>query len=85
MYTFSCGQIKSSNRRYTSIKHDYCITLDSSAVYAKCEDDIEIRRDSFTFNLIKEIEQLPPNQRVDVIGITLEVSQPSLVNLRDGT
>ena len=39
VYTFSGGQIKLANKKFTSIKNDYCITFDNGTVIEKCADD----------------------------------------------
>ena len=72
-YTFSNGHVKLSNKRFTSIKNDYCLTFDSSVVIEKCMDDPLIKNDRFSFTSIAGIEELKANQTVDVIGFTLEV------------
>ncbi len=39
VYTFQNGYVKAANKRYTAIKHDYCLTFDNALVFQLCEDD----------------------------------------------
>ena len=74
-----------ANRKYTSIKNDYCLILTEDTRIEKCADDPKITRFGFSFTSLANIEELPPNQRVDVIGLILEISEPTIINLKDGS
>lgn len=50
MYTFANGAVKLANKRYTSIKNDYCLTLDNNTVIKKCEEDKAIVEAGFSFS-----------------------------------
>ena len=50
-----------------------------------CKDDAQITGDGFSFTRLDEIEAIVQNVTVDVIGIILEVSMTSMINLKDGT
>ena len=39
VYTFMNGSIKLANKKFTSIKNDYCLSFDYSTVVEKCPDD----------------------------------------------
>lgn len=84
VYTFSGGQVKLANKRFTSIKNDYCLTLDYSTVVEPCGDDMHIKEDGFSFTELAKIEQILQNCTVDIIGILLEVGMTGSINLRDG-
>ena len=43
VYLFSNGQIKMSNKKYTSIANDHCITFDMNAEIEEIEDDTDIK------------------------------------------
>ncbi len=58
VYTFSGGQVKLANKKYTSIKNDYCLTFDYSTVIEKCADDAQIKGDGFSFTSLEGIEAL---------------------------
>ena len=58
VYTFSGGQIKLANKRYTSIKNDFCITFDQQTIIEKCANDAHIKSECFTFTKLEAIEAL---------------------------
>lgn len=39
VYLFSNGQVKLANKKFTSIKNDYCIYFDSNADIVEIDDD----------------------------------------------
>jgi replication factor A1 len=43
VYLFSNGTVKMANKKYTSIKNDYCITFDRNSEIKEVEDDENIR------------------------------------------
>ena len=60
IYTFLNGQVKMANKRFTSIKHDYCLTFDNATVFQQCSsDDPRIRTDGFSFTQLAQLEDLP--------------------------
>lgn len=42
VYTFSNGSVKLANKRFTSIKNDFCLTFSKDSVCEKCAEDDEI-------------------------------------------
>ena len=42
VYTFSNGLVKLANKRFTSIKNDYCLTFGKEGVCQRCADDEDI-------------------------------------------
>jgi len=38
VYLFSKGNIKLSNKKYTSVKHEFCITFDKGAIIEPTND-----------------------------------------------
>ena len=85
VYTLCNLMVKLSNRRYTSIPNDYCLVLSEDTQVQQCANDPKITRFGFTFVGLAEIEGLPAEQRVDVIGIILEIAEPAQISMRDGT
>ena len=84
VYTFANGAIKVANKRYTSIKNDYCITFDSSTVIKECAEDKGIKGDGFSFTPLKDIESIHQQCTIDVIGVVLEVNPIAQIQMRDG-
>ena len=84
VYTFQGAQIKLANKRFTSIKNDFCLTFDLNTVIEKCGEDKQITSDGFSFTSFEGIEALVQNCTIDVIGIILEVGQTGSITLRSG-
>ena len=84
IFTFSNGLVKLANKRFTSIKNDYCLTFSRDSIVEKCADDEEIESVSFTFTGLDRIEELVQSHTVDVIGLILEVGQTNSIKMRDG-
>ena len=84
VYTFMNGTVKLANKRFTSIKNDYCLTFDYSTVIEACADDAQIKGDGFSFTKLNELEAIVQNCTVDVIGVIFEVGMTSMLNLKDG-
>lgn len=84
VYTFSNGSVKLANKRFTSIKNDFCLTFSKDSVCEKCAEDDEIQGNSFTFTGLDKIEELVQSHTVDVIGVILEVGSVNSINMKDG-
>ena len=39
VYLFANGQVKLANKKFTSIKNDYCLTFDHNADVVEAEED----------------------------------------------
>ena len=75
-----------SNRRYSSIKNDYCITFDSRTKVKKCSDNSnQIAKVAFTFTRLDSIEGLNSQAVIDVIGVIVEVAYIENLQLKDGS
>jgi replication factor A1 len=63
-----------ANKRYTSIKNDFCLTLGNETEIQECPEDIKITNSGFAFTKIEGLKELPQNSTVDVIGVIFEIS-----------
>ena len=73
VYLFSNGQVKLANKKFTSIKNDYCLTFDQNADVLEAEEDNQIKKQGFSFIGLKAIQEMVQQQAVDVVGIVVEV------------
>jgi replication factor A1 len=69
VYIFSNGSIKIANKKFTSIKNDYCITFDKNSQIVSVEDDEDIKAQGFCFVIISEVNDFEQTRAVDVIGV----------------
>ena len=58
VYTFENGQVKLANKRFTSIKNDYCLTFDQNTIVKKCEEDAGITDSGYSFSSLDQIEAM---------------------------
>jgi len=58
VYLFSNGQVKLANKKFSSIKNDYCISFDNHSDIVEVDDDMEIKKQGFCFVSLKEIQIL---------------------------
>lgn len=85
VYLFSNGCVKMANKKFTSIKNDFCIVFEKNAQIIEVEDDNSIAVQAFEFCDIKSIVEVQQMKTVDVCGVVAEVSDNETVNLRKGS
>lgn len=74
VYYVSQGQIKQCNPKFNNLGHEYEVTLDKSSTIEPAEaDDAAIPKANNHFTPIKEIEGMPADATVDVIGVVISV------------
>lgn len=64
--------MKIANKKFTSIKNDYCLTFDQNADIVEVDDSNDIDKQGFSFVSLKDLEKLMQNSAVDVIGVIVE-------------
>lgn len=84
VYLFSNGSVRIANKKFTSIKNDYCLNFDQNADIAEAEEDNSIKKQGFSFVGLKGIQDLVQQQAVDVIGILVDIGQVGNVPLKTG-
>ena len=77
VYTFTGGNVKIANSKYTSVKNDYTIIFDRSSIIEKAEDDQRIKNQGFSFVSIEDINDFEQQRTVDFAGIIISVSAVS--------
>lgn len=55
VYLFSNGVVKMANKRFTSIKNDFCIVFEKNAQIKQVHDDGSIAAQAFDFTDIRDI------------------------------
>ena len=58
VYLFSSGVVKMANKRFTSIKNDFCIVFEKNAQISEVNDDGSIAKQAFDFTNIKGIQEI---------------------------
>lgn len=62
VYLFSGGSIKIANKKFTSIKNDYCLNFDNNTEVVEVKDDPTIKKQGFSFSHCSDIKDFP-NQK----------------------
>ncbi|CDW77382.1 UNKNOWN [Stylonychia lemnae] len=86
VYLFSNGQVKQSNKKFSTIKNDFCLIFELTAKIVESNDDGGIIDNSIEYNsdTIKSIESTDRNRAIDVCGVVIDVSDPEQVKLKNG-
>lgn len=85
MYLFSNGTIKLANKKFTTLKNDFCIIFDGGSHIQRVKDDGQINRQAFDFTRIGDIEEQVQAKSVDVLGVITFSSETESIKLKDGT
>ena len=82
----SNGFVKMTNRKFTTIKNDHCITFDIGANIFKCDEpNSHIPHGPiFDFTCLDDLKKGGPNQytMIDVIGIITDVQEISQIQIK---
>lgn len=62
VYSFRHGNVKASNPKFSSIKHQYAITFNSHTVITPLEDDGNIEIDNYSYTTLSEISTMEANK-----------------------
>jgi replication factor A1 len=84
VYCFANGQIKLANKRYTSIKNDYCITFDNACEILEIKNDSKIKAQGFSFIDLEGINEITQQQSIDFIGVMMEVHPEVEIQTKNG-
>ena len=82
----SNGYVKVANKRYTTIRHDFCITFDQFANIKEADenDNLNIKGGGFNFTTLQEISE-PKGENpsmIDVIGVITECQGPTQIQIK---
>lgn len=83
-YFFQKGQIKPANKKFNTLGSDYEMTLDKSSVVMPCPDGQDIPQQAWKFVAISDLQNVPADRTVDVIGIVTEAGDVASVNTKRG-
>lgn len=85
VYYISRGSLKFANKKFTSIKHEYELTLDRLSVLQQAADDGSIGGIDFSFTPISEMPGRNKDDIVDVIGVVMKAEARSEVTVQKQT
>lgn len=82
VYEFSGGVLKNKNARFNPTSHDYEIAFDSSTVVRPVADDGTIKKLTYNFIKLSEIQEKPNDSYVDIILYVIQVSEITNINTK---
>jgi replication factor A1 len=85
IYLFSNGMIKMANKKFSSLKNDFCIIFEKQSEIQEANDDGTITNQAFDFVQISEIPDIMPMKTIDVVGVISVLGDKEDVNLKNGT
>lgn len=83
-YFISGGQVKTANRRYTSINNEWEITFGDRTTVEPAQDDGTILAVKFNFTQLHHLPQVEVGKVVDVLGIVKEENDFAEITTRRG-
>jgi replication factor-a protein 1 (Rpa1) len=84
IYTISGGNVKNSNRRFSTIDNDIEINIEMNTLINQVADDGSILKVKYNFVPLDHLPKIGINQFVDVCGIVLEIDQISRITSKKG-
>jgi len=84
VYLFSNANVKMANKKFTSVKNDFCIIFEKHAQIQEVKDDGSINEQAFEFVKIATIEESVQLKSADVLGVVTETSDMEEIKLKSG-
>lgn len=84
VYVFANGQVKMANKKFTSIKNDFCLTFGFETEIQEVNEDAGIQQNAFSFTRIDQIIDCPNMTTVDVIGVAMDIGQLASIKMKSG-
>jgi len=69
VYYFTKGSLKTANKKFTSLKNDYEMSLNSDTIIEPCMEECDLPTVQYEFRPIKDIEQVNKDSVIDIIGV----------------
>lgn len=69
-----------ANKKFTQVKHDFCINLDAKASIQPCGDENDIMTQAFSFTKLSDVSKV--KGKLDVLGIVTKVEDSRSVIVR---
>jgi replication factor A1 len=72
VFNFKSGQVKMANKKFTSIKNDFCITFSDHTEITPASNDNRIKGKGYNFTKLSSVNELIQYQTIDVIGVVIK-------------
>lgn len=84
VYLFSNGTVRMANKKFTSVRNDFCITFEMRSIIELHTDDGTIAMHSFEFTEIASLKEYHQKKIIDVVGIVTYVEEKESIKLKSG-
>ena len=84
VFLFSNGSIKMANKRFTSVRNDFCIIFEMRSEIVLAQDDGSISNQAFDFCPINDVQEILQMKTIDVMGVISEIGEKETINLKSG-
>ena len=84
VYTFSNGIVKMANKRFSTLKNDFCITFSKLSEIKPAVDNGSISKVSFEFTKIAELENGYQIKTVDLLCVIIGVGDVEHIKRKTG-
>lgn len=85
VYLISKASLRNKRGNFNQTRHQYEIHLENSSVVEACNEEDDIPHIYFNFCKIAAVEDTPPGNSLDVIGVVENVMDWVTITKRDGT
>ncbi|ANQ06239.1 Replication factor a related protein [Plasmodium coatneyi] len=82
IYKISKGYIKAANKKFTTVKHDYEITLDENSIIEVLEENDNIPKFIYKFTTIDAVKNMKIGSLVDVIGVVFSYQESTQILIK---
>ena len=84
VYLFRNGRVSMANKKFTTVRNDFCITFYQNAVIEPANDDGKIGAQAFEFVPIQSLESEHQLKSADILGVIVSVTDSESINLKSG-
>lgn len=85
VYVISKASLRNKRGNFNQTRHQYEIHLENSSVVELCSEEDDIPHIHFNFSKIATVQDTPPGNVVDIIGVVESVMDWTTITKRDGT
>lgn len=84
MYVISQGKLKFANKKFTSVKHAYELTLNADSMVIPIESIDNVPHIHFEFVPIDNIQDSKKDDMIDVIGVVVQAKPATVIQTKRG-
>lgn len=83
IYYITKGTLKTANKKYTNLKNDYEMSLNSDTLVELCQEECDLPQLQYKFIGIKAIEQINKDGIIDVIGVVKSIGDVTEITTKN--